>query len=102
LSTFIYLLKLVPRLQHAANWQPEDDQAVDLHFAYLQQLLKDGNLVLAGRTQEMNENTFGIVIFECECEEDAQKIMNSDPAVQKGIMVASLYPYRIALSRLAA
>ncbi len=98
--TYIYVLKLVPRLQRSANWLPQDDQAVDLHFAYLQQLLEAGILVLAGRTQETNTHTFGIVIFECNGETEANEIMKSDPAVQKGIMVASLFPYKIALSRL--
>ncbi len=60
-------------------------------------MLADGRLTLAGRTQE--EIPFGIVIFEAETE--ARAIMEGDPAVQAGVMSATLHPYRVALIRRA-
>lgn len=96
---FIYVLKLVPYLYDENNWTDKEEEIVDRHFKYLQELLSDGKLVLAGRTLNNNETTFGIVIFEAETEEEAQNIMKSDPAVAAEIMTAELHPYRVALIR---
>ena len=55
-------------------------------------------MLLAGRTQDDSPHTFGVAIFQAESEEAAQAIMNSDPAVRKGVMQAELFPFRIALA----
>ena len=68
-----------------------------MHFNVLEKLHKDGKLILAGRTLNMDEKTFGIVILEVESEQEAQTIMKNDPAVSEGIMTAELFPYRVAL-----
>lgn len=65
----------------------------------LQGLLKEGKLILAGKTEGLDSKTFGIVIFEADSEEEAKMIMDSDPAVLEGIMTAELHPYRVALMR---
>ena len=96
---FIYVLKLAPYLIDVNNWTDKEEEIVDRHFAYLQDLLKDGKLILAGRTLNNDETTFGIVILETETEEEALNIMKSDPAVVAKIMTAELYPYRVALIR---
>ena len=64
----------------------------------MEALTGQGVVLLVGRTQDNSPRTFGIVIFQAESEEQAQAIMNSDPAVQKGIMRAELFPFRIALA----
>ena len=56
-------------------------------------------MILMGRTQNNDENTFGICIFEAEDEAAARRIMENDPAVLGGVMTATLYPYKIALMR---
>jgi uncharacterized protein YciI len=56
-------------------------------------------VVLAGRTSEPMDQTFGLVIFEADSEEAAQAFMQADPAVTAGVMTASLHPYSIALQR---
>ena len=78
---------------------PEESKVVAEHFAYLEKLTEEGTVILAGRTLNTDESSFGIVIFEASSEADAQVLMNSDPAVQKGVMQARLYPYRVALTR---
>jgi uncharacterized protein YciI len=55
--------------------------------------------VLAGRTEEALDRTFGLVVFEAESEDAARKFMVGDPAVVAGVMVATLHPYSIALLR---
>ena len=78
---------------------PEEVEIVARHFAYLKDLTEKGTMILMGRTQNADESTFGIAIFEAENEAAAQNIMANDPAVSEGIMTATLYPYKIALMR---
>jgi uncharacterized protein len=39
------------------------------------------------------------VVFEAETEDAAKEAMAEDPAVAKGVMRATLHPYRVALAR---
>jgi len=78
---------------------PEEIETVSRHFAYLKDLTEKGVMILMGRTQNNDENTFGIAIFEAEDESVARLIMENDPAVKGGVMKATLYPYKIALMR---
>jgi uncharacterized protein YciI len=96
---FIYVLKLIPALLNEENWTVEQEAIVERHFAKLQGLLEEGKLVLAGKTDGLDEKTFGIVILEVDSEEEAKLIMNNDPAVAEGIMKAELFPYRVALMK---
>ena len=74
----------------------EESSILEKHAAYLQELTDRGVLQLAGRTQNQDDSTFGIVIFTAESEDSAGSIMNEDPAVKHGIMKAELFPYKIA------
>lgn len=94
---FIYVLKLIPTLLDEGNWTEKEEKIVSAHFNMLQELQRDGRLILAGRTLNMDEKTFGIVILEVDSEEEAQTIMRDDPAIAEGIMTAELFPYRVAL-----
>lgn len=76
---------------------PEEEEVIAHHFSYLENLLSRGVLILAGRTLTTDEDSFGIVIFQAESESAARHIMENDPAVQQGVMKASLFPYRVAL-----
>jgi uncharacterized protein YciI len=62
---YIYILRLIPRLQETVNWTQEDNA----------------------------------VVLEAENEAQAQGLMKSDPAVRKGVMTASLFPFNVALIR---
>ena len=77
----------------------EEVETVSRHFAYLKDLTEKGVMILMGRTQNNDESTFGIAIFEAEDEAAARRIMENDPAVAGGVMRATLYPYKIALMR---
>lgn len=94
---FIYVLRLVSHLIYENNWTESENEIVNKHFIKLQELFKDGKLILAGRTLDMDEKRFGIVILEVESDEEAYEIMQNDPAVSEGIMTAELFPYRVAL-----
>ena len=75
-----------------------EGEIVGQHFGYLQQLAKEGVVLLAGRTLNTDPSSFGIVIFQAESEEAAQAIVDGDPAVKEQVMRATLFPYRIALA----
>jgi len=94
---FLYQLKLVDRLVDESTWTDADREIVERHFQHLQELLKDGVLILAGRTLNDGPGRFGIVILRADAEADARRIMKKDPAVAEKIMSARLYPYRVAL-----
>ncbi len=70
------------------------NEKVSEHFKYLQSLLKDGTLTMAGRFSEV---LIGLVMIEAKSRDNALEIMRNDPAVKSGIFHAELYPWRIAL-----
>ena len=96
---FIYVLRLVPRLYADSAWTKEDTAALARHFTRFQESAKSGQLILAGRTSEPGDKTFGIAIFEAPDEDAARKFMQEDPAVAGGLMTAELHPFAVALQR---
>jgi uncharacterized protein YciI len=96
---FIYVLRLVPRLYSDANWTKEVKIVLGRHFARFQEATKSGRLILAGRTNEPGDKTFGIAIFEAPDEAAARAFMQADPAVGGGLMTAELHPFAVALER---
>ena len=96
---FIYVFKPTRLGMLTDGATPEEGDTVSRHFAYLQGLTEKGVMILMGRTQNNDETTFGIVVFEAEDEVVARQIMENDPAVMGGVMTTTLYPYKIALMR---
>jgi uncharacterized protein YciI len=96
---FIYVLRLVPRLHADSAWTKEDDAVLGRHFARFHGAANSGQLILAGRTSEPGDKTFGIAIFEAADEQAARKFMQEDPAVVGGLMTAELHPFAVALQR---
>ena len=99
MKQYLYILHLVPRLQAENAWTDADTKAVDDHFERLKIGTEAGMVILAGRTNEPLDKTFGLVIFEAKDEEAARRYMESDPAVTAGVMTATLHPYSVALLR---
>jgi uncharacterized protein YciI len=91
--TFIYVLRLATP-ESMAKMSSEEEAIIDEHFEYLKHCLTKGKLTLAGRCLN---GEFGIVIFRAKSEGQAKDFMKNDPAVKKGLMVAELHPFRIAL-----
>ena len=96
---FIYVLKPTRLGMLTEGATLEEVDTVSRHFKYFQDLTQKGVMILMGRTQNNDESTFGIAIFEAEDESTARSIMENDPAVSGGVMTATLYPYKIALMR---
>ena len=96
---FIYVLHLVPRLYDDKAWTDADKAAVKGHLATFKAAAQSGQLILAGRTMESGDKTFGIAIFEAADETAARKFMESDPAVAAGVMTAELHPFAVVVQR---
>jgi len=94
---FLYRLQLVRGDMLCTGPTASEQAVVAEHFAYLQDLTAQGVIILVGRTLTTDENTMGLAIFRAESEDAARQIMNGDPAVKKGVMTATLYPFTIAL-----
>jgi uncharacterized protein YciI len=63
------------------------------HMANINKLADDGKLVLAGPFMKNDRNYRGIFIFNVETLEEAQILVNLDPAVQAKIFEAELTPW---------
>ena len=91
---FIYVQRLVPRLYDGMAWTKEDKAASDRLLIRFQEATKSGQLILAGRTKEPGDKTFGIAIFRASDEAAARAFMKADPTVSAGLMTAELHPLR--------
>jgi uncharacterized protein YciI len=94
---FLYQLQLVRGDMLRAGPTAQEQAVVGEHFAYLQDLFARGVVIFVGRTLTTDESTMGLAVFRAESEEAARKIMNGDPAVGKGLMTATLYPFKVVL-----
>lgn len=97
METYIYVLKLIPRLNNSDNWTKKDEELVDMHFDKLKKDKERGIVILAGRTENTDDQGFGIVIFYSKNFDDARKYMQDDPAVKGKVMTAEIYKYRLAI-----
>lgn len=76
---------------------PNEQKIIGLHYNYLKDLTDTNVVILAGRTQNVDSTSFGIVIYKAFSEEKAKEIMENDPAVKEGIFSAQLFPFRVSL-----
>jgi uncharacterized protein YciI len=72
---------------------------LERHLNRFKEAIKSGQLILAGRTQEPGDRTFGIAIFEAADEAAARAFMEADPTVASGLMTAELHPFNVVLQR---
>lgn len=96
LQQYLYHLQVTRLEMLTQGTTSEEDSILQQHSSYLHELTVNGVVFVAGRTQNNDESTFGIVIFEASDEEAARRIMCDDPAVKNGIMRAKLFPFQIA------
>lgn len=94
--TYVYFLHPARRT-FPADATAAELASVDEHFAYLEELMAAGRLILAGRTEE--DTPTGIVVYEADTPGVAQATMENDPAVRAGVFRARIAPYRLALLR---
>jgi uncharacterized protein YciI len=76
---------------------PAEESVLAAHSLYVSRLAEHRIVILAGRTQNTDETSFGVVIFRADSPTEARGIMERDPAVRDGVLAARLFPYRIAV-----
>ena len=96
---FIYVLRLVPRLHDDKAWTKEDEAVLQRHLERFKEATKTGQLILAGRTMEPGDKTFGIAIFEAADDAAAKTFAEADPAVAGGLMTVQVHPFAVVLQR---
>jgi uncharacterized protein YciI len=86
-----------PRDDFAATMTDAEQAVWAEHFAQLQRLLADGQLILAGPT--LGSINTGLCVFEAPDEAAARQVMAEDPVIQGGFARGELRPFRISLLR---
>ena len=95
---FLYVLRPSRIAMITEGATEREQEVVGRHFLHLQSLAAQGVVLMAGRTEDAVAETMGLVVFEAESADAAQRIMASDRAVADGVMTANLYPYRVVVT----
>ena len=90
---FVYLIHPF-RHGFFENPTPEEEAAMEAHFAYLKQASETGVVLLAGPCLD---ETFGIVILQAQDETTARDFMLNDPSVKSDVMQAELHPLKVSM-----
>ncbi|WP_430787527.1 YciI family protein [Virgibacillus flavescens] len=93
MDEFVYIIRPVKN-NFIDTMTEEENQIMERHFQYLQELQAEKKLILAGPCLD---GAFGIVIFLSESLDTARAIMEKDPSVLAGLMNAEVHPYRVSL-----
>ena len=96
-SDFLYVIRPTRPEMLSGGMTEVEETAIAAHFGYLKSLADKGTVRLAGRTQETGERTFGIIVFKATSQAEAQRLVDEDPAVMRGVMTAELFPFRVAV-----
>ncbi len=97
MPTYIYRIQPVRPAMLSDGPTKEEARVAGEHFDYLQALMRDGVLILAGRSLNSDYSAFGIAIFEARDDEHMRQITGGDPGVAKKLFRAEWHPFRIAL-----
>lgn len=97
MPTYIYRIQPTRPEMLAEGPSEEEARITAEHFEYLQRLMQEGALILAGRSLNSDYSAFGIAIFEARDDEHMRQITNRDPGVAQKLFRAEWHPFRIAL-----
>ena len=76
------------------SWERE---LVRRHFAYFEDLVQQGVVLLAGRPWMPDPRTFGIAILRARNQAEAEAMVAADPAAEEGVILAEVYPFEVFL-----
>jgi len=97
MPTYIYRIQPVRPEMLSAGPTAEEERISGEHFEYLENLMREGILILAGRTLNSDYSAFGIAIFRARDDAHMRQITAGDPGVAQKLFRAEWFPYRIAL-----
>jgi uncharacterized protein YciI len=63
------------------------------HLANIERLVKEGKMIVAGPMGSNNNNYRGIFILDLTSVEEAEKLMQTDPAIKERLLDAELYSW---------
>ncbi|MFX1377618.1 MAG: YciI family protein [Promethearchaeota archaeon] len=87
------------RQDFITNPKEEEDIIMSEHFLYLQSLLKQKKLFLAGPTL-IPDDPFGLIILEANTEGEAKILLENDPSVKAKIQeIIDFRPIRLSLTK---
>lgn len=95
MKTYGYILKLNPRLYDDASWTEEDNISIHQHYLRFKNDFESGKLLHVGRTDDPTHEGFGLVIFEADNDDEANRYMREDPAIIGGQMTGTCFLYRV-------
>ncbi|WP_185973580.1 YciI family protein [Ferrovibrio terrae] len=85
--------------QRGPTWpvgQSAPTQALHDHQIYLERLMQDGKLLMAGLFRD--DAGGGIAVLDSSDETTARRMMEDDPAVQSGLLSARLRPWQMVFN----
>ena len=94
---FIYILRPTRTDMLKTGPTAAEKEVIGDHFQHLKLLCDMGTVVLAGRTTTEDEHVFGVCVLRAPDLKAAKEIMAGDPAIEKGVMSAELFPFRLAM-----
>ena len=97
MNRFVYKL-IPPRPTFAQDMTPEERAVMTEHVTYWLSLLEQGRVVVFGPVQEP-DRTWGLGVFEAEDLDDAQAVVDGDPAISTGTATMELSPMVAAHTR---
>src|SRR5260370_34851637 len=97
MKQFLYRIQPVRHDMLTKGSTEFESRIVSEHFNYLRRLTESGVVILAGRTQNTDYSSFGIVLLKAETIEAAREIMLNYPEVKNKGFRAELYPYKTSL-----
>jgi uncharacterized protein len=93
-----WVYRIVPTRPEILDGATDDEaEAVAEHLDYQAALKSAGILIMAGPT-DVAAGLWGVTLFEAPDEATAYAVMQTDPAVARGVVDATLYPYAVATS----
>jgi uncharacterized protein YciI len=95
-ASWIYFIH-PPREDFAATMTDAEMETWGRHWARLQRLFAEGQIVLVGPT--LGRVNTGICIFEAPDEAAARAVMEGDPAIAEGFATGELREMRVSLLR---
>ena len=92
-----YLYRIQPTRPGMLTDGPTDVESglIKLHYKYLKGLTERGVALFVGRTTDAD--AFGIVVYEAASDEEAEAIMQADPAIAGAVMSGEWHPFRVVL-----
>ncbi len=90
----LYLyLKTKRGLSRSTTWNKEAYEIIETHYNRLKNDFEIGRVIHVGKTKDVI-NGFGFVLFNASTLAEANKYMNEDEAILKGMKTGACFSYR--------